>query len=219
MKGWFITGTDTGVGKTFVTVGLLRYLNAHGVMAAGMKPLASGCERTPDGRLRNEDALLIRDASALELPYELVNPFPFEPPVAPHIAAARAGVVIDMETILERFNMIADQADCVIVEGVGGWEVPVGEDAGMPDLAAALGLPVILVVGLRLGCINHALLTAQATRARGLHLAGWVANRVETSVDEEQAVIEAIANRIGAPMLGNIHHNQQEFSRAFSLQL
>jgi dethiobiotin synthetase len=188
-------------------------------MAAGMKPLASGCERTPDGRLRNEDALLIRDASALELPYELVNPFPFEPPVAPHIAAARAGVVIDMETILERFNMIAGQADCVIVEGVGGWEVPVGEDAGMPDLAAALGLPVILVVGLRLGCINHALLTAQATRARGLHLAGWVANRVETSVDEEQAVIEAIANRIGAPMLGNIHHNQQEFSRAFSLQL
>ncbi len=219
MKGWFITGTDTGVGKTFVTVGLLRYLNARGVMAAGMKPLASGCERTPDGRLRNEDALLIRDASALELPYELVNPFPFEPPVAPHIAAARAGVVIDMETILERFNMIAGQADCVIVEGVGGWEVPVGEDAGMPDLAAALGLPVILVVGLRLGCINHALLTAQATRARGLQLAGWVANRVETSVDEEQAVIEAIANRIGAPMLGNIHHNQQEFSRAFTLQL
>ena len=219
MKGWFITGTDTGVGKTFVTVGLLRYLNARGVMAAGMKPLASGCERTPDGRLRNEDALLIRDASALELPYELVNPFPFEPPVAPHIAAARAGVVIDMETILERFNMIADQADCVIVEGVGGWEVPVDDDAGMPDLAAALGLPVILVVGLRLGCINHALLTAQATRARGLQLAGWVANRVETSVDEEQAVIEAIANRIGAPMLGNIHHNQQEFSRAFSLQL
>lgn len=219
MKGWFITGTDTGVGKTFVTVGLLRYLNTHGVMAAGMKPLASGCERTPDGCLRNEDALLIRDASALELPYELVNPFPFEPPVAPHIAAARAGVVIDMETILERFNMIADQADCVIVEGVGGWEVPVGEDAGMPDLAAALGLPVILVVGLRLGCINHAMLTAHAARARGLELAGWVANRVETFVDEEEAVIEAIANRIGAPMLGNIHHNQQEFSRAFSLQL
>ena len=219
MKGWFITGTDTGVGKTFVTVGLLRYLNARGVMAAGMKPLASGCERTPDGRLRNEDALLIRDASALELPYELVNPFPFEPPVAPHIAAARAGVVIDMETILERFNMIADQADCVIVEGVGGWEVPVGEDAGMPDLAAALGLPVILVVGLRLGCINHALLTAQATRARGLQLAGWVANRVETSVDEEQAVIEAIAKRIGSPMLGSIRHGQQNFSEAFSLQL
>jgi len=217
MKGWFITGTDTGVGKTFVTVGLLRYLNERGLQAAGMKPIASGCERTPDG-LRNDDALRIVEASAPALPYELVNPYSFEPPIAPHIAAAKAGVVIETRRILDSFAAIASQVDCIVVEGVGGWEVPVSEEAGMPDLAAALGLPVILVVGIRLGCINHALLTAEAVRARGLELAGWIANRVDSAVEEEQAVIEAIARRIGSPMLGSIHHGQQAFSEAFSLQ-
>ena len=113
---------------------------------------------------------------------------------------------------------IASQVDCIVVEGVGGWQVPVSEEAGMPDLAAALGLPVILVIGIRLGCINHALLTAEAVRARGLELAGWVANRVDSAVEEEQAVIEAIARRIGSPMLGSIRHGQQTFSEAFSLQ-
>ena len=217
MKGWFITGTDTGVGKTFVTVGLLRYLNERGLQAAGMKPVASGCERTPDG-LRNDDALRILEASAPELPYELVNPYSFEPPIAPHIAAVKAGVVIEMKTILHSFNSISGLVDCIVVEGVGGWEVPLSEEAGMPALAAMLGLPVILVIGIRLGCINHALLTAEAIRARGLELAGWVANRVDSAVEEEQAVIEAIARRIGSPMLGSIRHGQQTFSEAFSLQ-
>lgn len=217
MKGWFITGTDTGVGKTFVTVGLLRYLSERGLQAAGMKPIASGCERTPDG-LRNDDALRILEASVPQLPYELVNPYSFEPPIAPHIAAAKAGVVIETKRILDSFAAIAGQVDCIVVEGVGGWEVPVSEEAGMPDIAATLGLPVILVAGIRLGCINHALLTAEAVRARGLELAGWVANRVDTAVEEEQAVIEAIARRIGSPMLGSIRHGQQTFSEAFSLQ-
>ncbi|MEJ2315931.1 MAG: dethiobiotin synthase [Gammaproteobacteria bacterium] len=217
MKGWFITGTDTGVGKTFVTVGLLHYLNERGLQTAGMKPIASGCERTPDG-LRNDDALRILEASVPELPYELVNPYSFEPPIAPHIAAAKAGAMIEMKTILDSFDAIRSRVDCIVVEGVGGWEVPLSEDTGMPDLAAVLGLPVILVVGIRLGCINHALLTADAVRARGLELAGWVANRVDTAVDEEQAVIEAIMNRIGSPMLGSIHHGQQVFSEAFTLQ-
>jgi dethiobiotin synthetase len=217
MRGWFITGTDTGIGKTYVTVGLLRYLNERGHQAAGMKPIASGCERTPDG-LRNDDALRILEASAPALPYELVNPYSFEPPIAPHIAAAKSGVVIETKTILDRFEAIRSQVDCILVEGVGGWEVPVSEDAGMPDLAAALGLPVILVVGIRLGCINHALLTAEAVRARGLELAGWVANQVDTVVEEEQAIIEAIAKRIGSPLLGSIRHRQQTFSEAFTLQ-
>ena len=217
MKGWFITGTDTGVGKTFVTVGLLRYLNERGLQAAGMKPVASGCERTPDG-LRNDDALRILEASAPELPYELVNPYSFEPPIAPHIAAVKAGVMIEMKTILHSFNSISGLVDCIVVEGVGGWEVPLSEEADMPALAAMLGLPVILVVGIRLGCINHALLTADAVRARGLELAGWIANRVDAVVEEEQAVIEAIANRIGSPMLGSIRHGQQAFSEAFALQ-
>ena len=217
MKGWFITGTDTGVGKTFVSAGLLRYLNGCGLSAAGMKPIASGCERTPDG-LRNDDAMRIVEASTADLPYELVNPYSFEPPIAPHIAAAKAGVVIEMQRILDCFDAISSQVDCIVVEGVGGWEVPVTEDAGMPDLAVALGLPVMLVVGIRLGCINHALLTADAVRSRGLELAGWVANRVDIAVDEEQAIIEAIAKRIGAPLLGNIQHGQHSFSEAFSLQ-
>lgn len=218
MKGWFVTGTDTGIGKTFITVGLLRYLNEKGIKAAGMKPVASGCERTGEG-LRNEDALRILDASAPGVPYDLVNPYSFEPPIAPHIAASKAGVTIGMDRILDCFNAISGQVDCVVVEGVGGWEVPLDNESGMPDLAATLGLPVILVVGIRLGCINHALLTAQAVRSRGLQLAGWVANRVDAVVDEEQAVVEAIASRIGAPMLGSVRHGQQEFSEAFSLQL
>jgi dethiobiotin synthetase len=217
MRGWFITGTDTGIGKTYVTVGLLRYLNERGHQAAGMKPIASGCERTPDG-LRNDDALRILEASAPALPYELVNPYSFEPPIAPHIAAAKSGVIIQTKTILDHFDAIRSQVDCILVEGVGGWEVPVSEDAGMPDLAVALGLPVILVVGIRLGCINHALLTAKAVRARGLELAGWVANQIDTAVEEEQAIIEAIAKRIGSPLLGSIRHRQQAFSEAFTLQ-
>lgn len=217
MKGWFITGTDTGVGKTYVSVGLLHYLNERGRRAAGMKPIASGCERTPEG-LRNDDALRILEASVPALSYELVNPYSFEPPIAPHIAASKAGTRIELDRILDSFDAIRSRVEYVVVEGVGGWEVPVSEEAGMPDLAVSLGLPVILVVGIRLGCINHALLTADAVRARGLELAGWIANEVDTAVEEEQAVIEAIAKRIGAPVLGSVRHGQQTFGEAFSLQ-
>lgn len=217
MKGYFITGTDTEVGKTFVTVGLIRYLNGMGIRTAGMKPIASGCEETPAG-LRNGDALRIMEASAVELPYALVNPYAFAPPIAPHIAAETAGIDIRIESILDHCRAIAERADCVIVEGVGGWEVPIGPSHGMPDVAAALGLPVIIVVGIRLGCINHALLTAAAVRARGLQLAGWVANQIEPGADVQEAVIEAIAGRIGAPMIGRVRHAQESFSEAFTLQ-
>ena len=205
MKGYFITGTDTEVGKTFVTVGLIEYIAAHGVRVAGMKPIASGCERTPDGLL-NADALGIQTVSTADLPYALVNPFAFEPAIAPHIAAQQAGMSIDLETIESNFSNIAGRSEMVIVEGVGGWEVPIGDSLGMPDVATALGLPVILVVGIRLGCINHALLTASAVRESGLELAGWVANRIDPDTLEQAEIIASIGQRIGAPMLGDVPH-------------
>jgi dethiobiotin synthetase len=214
MNGWFITGTDTGVGKTFVTAGLLRSLHARGLVAAGMKPIASGCERTPAG-LRNDDALQIQAASAVDLPYALVNPYAFEPPIAPHIAAAQAGIDIDIDTILGNCSTIASRADCVIVEGVGGWEVPIGATLAMPDVAVALGLPVMLVVGIRLGCINHALLTANAVRARGLRLAGWIANHLDPDTLEQAAIVSAIGERIGAPMLAAIPHEPDAIAGCF----
>lgn len=218
MKGYFITGTDTEVGKTFVTVGLIESLNARGVRAVGMKPIASGCEPTADG-LRNDDALRIRAASAIRLPYELINPFSFEPPIAPHIAAEKSGTEITVEAIVANCRQIAEEAEVVIVEGVGGWEVPISDRLGMPDVAVALGLPVILVVGIRLGCINHALLTASAIRNRGLELAGWVANHVEPGTDEQAAIVSAISQRINAPMTGSVEHGQTDFTDLFSLQV
>ena len=214
MNGWFITGTDTGVGKTFVTAGLMRALNARGLETAGMKPIASGCDRTPAG-LRNDDALQIQAASAVDLPYTLVNPYAFEPPIAPHIAAAQAGIDIDVDTILGNCRTIASRVEAVIVEGVGGWEVPIGEAVGMPDVAVALGLPVILVVGIRLGCINHALLTANAVRARGLRLAGWIANHLDPDTREQAAIVSAIGERIGAPMLAAIPRDPDAIAGCF----
>lgn len=218
MKGYFITGTDTEVGKTFVTVALLQYLNGKGVLASGMKPIASGCEQTPEG-LRNDDALQIQAASSAELPYDLINPCAFEPPIAPHIAAEHVGVEISIASILENCRAIAGQSELVLVEGAGGWEVPLGQEVAMSDLADRLGLPVILVVGIRLGCINHALLTAQAVRARGLTLAGWVANHIESGADEQDGIVKSIAERIDAPMVGRLAFGQHAFGDAFSLQL
>ncbi|MEJ2321419.1 MAG: dethiobiotin synthase, partial [Gammaproteobacteria bacterium] len=200
--------------KTFVTAGLLRSLHARGLETAGMKPIASGCERTPAG-LRNDDALQIQAASAVELPYALVNPYAFEPPIAPHIAAAQAGIDIDIDTIHNNCSTIASQSDCVIVEGVGGWEVPIGEKLAMPDVAVALGLPVMLVVGIRLGCINHALLTANAVRARGLRLAGWIANHLDSDTREQAAIVTAIAERIGVPMLAAIPREPDAIAGCF----
>ena len=175
VRGVFVTGTDTGVGKTVIAAALIRALARDGVRVAGMKPIASGAALTSAG-LRNADALALMRASNISAPYEIVNPYCFAAPIAPHIAAHDAAVLIDLALVRERFATLAATADCVIVEGAGGWLTPISERASMADIAAALALPVVLVVGLRLGCLNHAFLTARAVGAHAAGLAGWVAN-------------------------------------------
>lgn len=174
LQGLFVTGTDTEIGKTVVSAGLIHLL-AAGRRVAGMKPVASGAQSTPRG-LRNGDALHLIDAANVEADYETVNPYCFVPPIAPHVAAAEAGAEIRTERILACARALGANADALVVEGVGGWQVPLGPGFGVPDLARRLGLPVVLVVGLRLGCINHARLSAESIRAAGCRLAGWVGN-------------------------------------------
>ena len=203
VKGWFVTGTDTGVGKTRVATALLAGLRASGVSALGMKPVASGCRHTPSG-LRSEDAEALRAAGSCRRPYDEVNPYAFAPAIAPHLAAEAAGVVIREQTIQEHFGRLCAQAECVVVEGVGGWLVPLGPALTMADIARALRLPVIMVVGLRLGCLNHALLTAAAIHQSGLRLAGWVANRIEPDFEKFDENVGSLAARLDAPLIGRI---------------
>ncbi|MGB5177234.1 MAG: dethiobiotin synthase [Gammaproteobacteria bacterium] len=199
--GYFVTGTDTGVGKTMVTLGLMQCLQAQGHSVAAMKPVASGCERHAAG-MRNADALLLQQQATVEPGYELVNPYAFEPAIAPHIAAAQAGVHIDLEHILATHQRLAAGVDCVLVEGVGGWQVPLNEDETLADLARLLGLDVVMVVAMRLGCLNHALLTAAAIEAAGCTLAGWVANLLPPLPECVEENIKSLKSRISAPLLG-----------------
>lgn len=199
-SGFFITGTDTEIGKTTVACGIVHRLAATRRVAV-MKPVASGCRHTPAG-LRNEDAEALIAASGQDWDYGLVNPFAFEPAIAPHIAAAEAGVAIDSMVILDAFAALRLQADAIVVEGVGGFRVPLSANFDTGDLAARLGLPVILVVGLRLGCINHALLSAEAIVARGLALAGWVGNELPGAFAAKDENTAALAANLPAPCLG-----------------
>lgn len=204
-RGFFITGTDTEVGKTWVSAALLAALAARGHTTAAMKPVSAGCAETAEG-LRNEDALILQRHATLALPYEQVNPYAFAPAIAPHIAAARIGRRIDIAPVKAIFNRIGPQADYIIVEGAGGWRVPLNEHETIADLARALGLPVILVVGMRLGCINHALLSCESIAGHGVTLAGWVANGILSDFAELQENIDTLRQRIGAPLLGVIPH-------------
>jgi len=204
-NGYFVTGTDTGVGKTLVASALLLKMRDHGLSAVGMKPVAAGTIETPHGR-SNEDVDVLALASSVQAPASLVNPYRFDEPVAPHIAAADAGVCIDLHHIRHCFQWLAEQVDAVVVEGAGGLLVPLGPGHDTRDLAVSLGLPVILVVGMRLGCINHALLTTEAISARGLTLAGWVANRIDPTMRRFEENLQALGERIGARMLGVVPH-------------
>lgn len=197
---WLIAGTDTEIGKTFVSCALLHAARAAGHTALGMKPVAAGVDDSGD----NEDVTALIRASSHVAPRALVNPYLFEPAIAPHIAAADAGVSIEFATIEAAFADLQAQADVVLVEGVGGFVVPLGETQDTADLAVMLGLPVILVVGLRLGCINHALLTVEAITRRGLRLAGWVANAVDPDMRRQAENIAALSQRIAAPLLGTV---------------
>jgi dethiobiotin synthetase len=211
--GLFVTGTDTAVGKTVVARLLVRSLAAGGARVAVMKPVAAGADLTPEG-LRNEDALGLIADSNVALPYDTVNPYCLAEPVSPHLAARAAGVTIELARIQECFARLRDSADHVIVEGAGGWLVPLGERLFVADLAAALALPVLLVVGLRLGCLNHALLTAAAIRQRGLRLAGWVANHIDPDFARLPENLLTLQQHLGMPPLAVVAHGAQAAGQA-----
>jgi dethiobiotin synthetase len=201
--GVFVTGTDTGVGKTLISSALVAALAGLGFKTAGLKPVSAGCVRTDEGWL-SEDVVALRAAANVALPLEVINPYAFEPPLAPHIAAAQAGVTIDFGVILETIRYASTMAECLVVEGVGGFRVPLNAHEDTADLAVALDLPVVLVVGMRLGCLSHALLTAESIQARGLRLAGWVANGVDPDMQAQAENLVALKARLPVPCLGYI---------------
>jgi len=206
MNGFFIAGTDTEVGKTVCATVLLEAFKKQGLSTIAMKPIASGCEQTSEG-LRNEDALALMQHMTASATYEEVNPYTFEPPMAPHLAAAREQLTITIDPLVEKAQQLATRADCIVIEGAGGWLAPVNETQSFADLAIGFDIPVILVVGIRLGCLNHALLTVENIHARGVHLAGWIANtglpEVSNCMDIEEN-IASLVSRISAPLIGEV---------------
>jgi len=212
-KGFFITGTDTNIGKTFTSCALLHLLSQQGFKVAGMKPIASGSTVVQEGtrhsvtlnghRLQNADALALMRHSNLPLHYAQVNPYCFEPAIAPHLAAAQADVEIDINTIQQAYDEISKQADWVIVEGVGGWRVPINSKQTVADMALQLKLPVILVVGMRLGCINHALLSMESLKSTGVEIKGWIANKMD-DMDFYQETLKTLQNKMKMTYLGSM---------------
>lgn len=201
--GVFVTGTDTGAGKTMASAALLHALRARGLRAVGMKPLASGCERRPEG-WRNDDALALQAASDPRPAYDDVNPFALPLPIAPEFAARDAGIEVSLAPILAAHARLAVQADFVLVEGVGGWLAPLTATLDQVDLVRALDLPVLLVVGMRLGCLNHARLSACAIAADGVRLAGWIASEVDPHMDRRDENFDTLCARLPVPCLGRL---------------
>ena len=212
---YFVTGTDTGVGKTLISCALLHGFAAQGKRVAGMKPVAAGCD--DDGQ--NEDVLQLRAAGNVAVGYGQINPYCFVPAIAPHLAAQLAGVIMQFSRIAASYHELAAQADVVIVEGAGGLLVPLNAQQDSADLVEELGLPVILVVGMRLGCLNHALLTVEAIEQRGLTLAGWVANIVDPGMAMIEQNIAALQQRIAAPLLGTVPYLPEADARVAARQL
>jgi dethiobiotin synthetase len=203
VSGVFVAGTDTDCGKTEVALGLMAAWQRRGRRTLGMKPVAAGCRAGLDG-LRNLDAQRLLDQGSSEAPYGLVNPYAFLPAIAPHIAAGRAGTEIELADIERAYRSLAAECDLVVVEGVGGWRVPLSARLSASDIPLALDLPVLLVVRLRLGCLNHALLSVESIRAHGCHLAGWVANTLDPPMEAEDENLATLAALIGAPCIGVI---------------
>ena len=197
-NAFFVTGTDTGAGKTHVTCALLHATRQLGLTTVGMKPIAAGVE--DDGR--NGDVTQLLTASSIQPPLALINPFLYIPPIAPHLAAQEANRPIDIAVIRQAFEQLQELAEVIWVEGVGGFRAPLGDQTDTTDLVQTLALPVILVVGMRLGCLNHALLTTEAIQARGIRLAGWVANRIDPAMARFEANVETLRARLDAPLLG-----------------
>ncbi|MCK9469628.1 MAG: dethiobiotin synthase [Porticoccaceae bacterium] len=204
MKGYFVTATDTDAGKTFVGAALLAAAGQAGLRTAALKPVAAGAEQTAEG-LCNDDALILMKAANTPLPYPWVNPVCLTPAIAPHIAAREAGMELSVATVLEACRpVLQTDVDWLLVEGAGGWRVPLNEKETVADLAKAFGFPVVLVVAMRLGCINHALLSAEAIRADGLQLAGWIANSTTAEMHRYADNVATLKQRLKAPLLGEI---------------
>ena len=201
----YVTGTDTGIGKTLASSALLHALRDHGLRAIGMKPVASGCERV-SGAWRNADALALLAASDPKPAYADLNPYAFPAPLAPELAAADADIEISLKLMLDAHARLAAQADALVVEGVGGWAAPLSASLMQADFVHALRMPVLLVVGMRLGCLNHALLSARAIAADGAHLAGWIASQVDPDMERIEDNLRMLRERLPAPCWGVFPH-------------
>jgi dethiobiotin synthetase len=204
-RALFVTGTDTGVGKTLVAAAVLRALRGRGLRVIGMKPVASGCRMTADG-IVSDDALALIAESSESAPYRVVNPYAFVPAIAPHVAAVEAGAHIDLRELERAYRILAGLAEIVVIEGAGGWLTPLDEKHALADFARRAKADVLLVVGLRLGCLNHALLTAQAIEHSGLRLSGWVANAIDPRFERASDNVRALQERLAAPLLGQLPH-------------
>ncbi|MBS0569183.1 MAG: dethiobiotin synthase [Proteobacteria bacterium] len=216
-SGVFVAGTDTGIGKTFAACALLHALRAAGLRATGMKPVASGCASTPDG-LRNDDALALIAASDPQPDYADCNPFAFAQAVSPHIAARATATEVTLPPIHAAYGKLAARADVVIVEGVGGWLAPLSDSLLASAIAQALRLPVVLVVGLKLGCLNHAHLSARSIVADGCELAGWIANRIDPAMERVDESLETLRRRLPAPCLGVLEFGSDRARAASALR-
>ncbi|WP_158882668.1 dethiobiotin synthase [Rhodanobacter sp. L36] len=201
----FIAGTDTGIGKTHASCALLHALRAAGHESCGMKPVASGCASTAQG-LRNDDALALQAASSGSPAYASINPVALRDPLSPHLAAVHDGITISLSPMRAAFDQLAAKYECVVVEGVGGWRVPLAPLLFASDIPMQWQLPVILVIGVRLGCINHALLTARAIEADGCRLLGWIGNRIDPAMDAQEENLATLRDLISAPCLGVLPH-------------
>jgi len=208
-RGFFITGTDTDVGKTVAALKLISAFQQKGHTVAAMKPVSAGCEKTKDG-LRNNDAVQLIQQSCIQLPYDTVNPYAFEPAIAPHIAATEKNMEMDIDTIVQAYRKIARQADIVIVEGAGGWLVPFNATHTMADIATVLKLDIILVAGIKLGCISHTLLTVQSIMQQNQNLAGWVSNHIQPNTLRIEKTEETLRNKVPAPQLGTIRFGEHK---------
>lgn len=226
IRNCFITGTDTNIGKTYISVGLLKALAKRNYITTGIKPIASGCELYQN-EWKNTDALALQAAATLDLPYKLINPFAFAPPIAPHIAAIRVGIMLNINLLMHALQpVLAIPSEINIIEGVGGWWVPLNQHQKISDLAVTLNSAVILVVGIKLGCLNHALLSARAIEQSGLPFVGWFANCVDMNMaeNEQQANISTLKDWLSVPCLGEIpfsasaemHINTELFLQRFT---
>jgi len=217
-KGYFITGTDTEIGKTRTTIALLEYFKSQEKIVLGMKPVASGCLLI-DGEMKNEDALLIQKHASNRIAYELINPYAFDLPVSPHLAAKQAGKVIDIKQIKLAYQKLEQQSEIVIVEGVGGWMVPLNQTQDVSDLAYLLDLPVIVVVGIRLGCINQAKLTFSELRRSGVQCVGWIASCVQQDMLMQEENIKTLTDYADMPLLVILPYEKELNTDSFSRQI